>query len=80
MTPGDALQRQPVQPGPPEPTCRCIDWFAEGESKVVVVGGVRIVVRFIGRKGRRGRCSRTRGAQLDNHRLTSCYNHLLPMK
>jgi len=40
---------------PPTQRCRCIDWFSEGESKVVEVDGVRIVVRFIGRKGRRGR-------------------------
>jgi hypothetical protein len=37
------------------PTCRVIDWFHEGEAKVVEVDGVRIIVRFIGRKGRRGR-------------------------
>jgi hypothetical protein len=35
--------------------CQSIDWFAEGEAKVVEVGGVRVVIRFIGRKGRRGR-------------------------
>jgi hypothetical protein len=43
----------------PEPdngtTCQCIDWFHEGEAKAVEVDGVQIVVRFIGRKGRRGR-------------------------
>jgi hypothetical protein len=32
-----------------------IDWFSEGEAKVVEVDGVRITVRFIGRKGRRCR-------------------------
>ena len=37
------------------PPCKCIDWFSEGESKVVEVDGVRITIRFIGRKGRRGR-------------------------
>jgi hypothetical protein len=37
------------------PTCKCLDWYGEGEAKVVEVGGVRIVVRFVGRRGRRGR-------------------------
>ena len=36
-------------------TCRCIDWYSEGQSRTVEVGGIRITVRFIGRKGRRGR-------------------------
>lgn len=36
-------------------TSQCIDWFHEGESKVVEVAGVRITVRFIGRKGPRAR-------------------------
>jgi hypothetical protein len=40
---------------PPALTCRCIDWFAEGEAKTVEVDGIRVIVRFIGRKGRRGR-------------------------
>lgn len=37
------------------PTSRLIDWFSEGETRVVEVGDVRVVVRFVGRKGRRGR-------------------------
>lgn len=36
-------------------TCRTCDWYSEGESRVVEVDGVRIVIRFIGRKARRGR-------------------------
>ena len=40
---------------PVAPTSQCIDWYAEGESRTVEVAGVRITVRFIGRKGRRGR-------------------------
>ena len=49
---------------PPTPTCapndpphttRCTDWYAEGESRVVVVGDVWIIVTFMGQKGRRGR-------------------------
>jgi len=37
--------------------CRSIDWYAEAESRVVEVNGVTVTVRFIGRKGRRGRIS-----------------------
>ena len=33
----------------------CVDWYSEGETRVVEVDGVRVVVRFVGRKGRRGR-------------------------
>jgi hypothetical protein len=40
---------------PPDKRTVCIDWYSEGQSRVVEVDGVRIVVRFIGRKGRRGR-------------------------
>ena len=36
-------------------TSKSIDWYAEGQSRVVDVAGVQITVRFIGRKGRRGR-------------------------
>jgi hypothetical protein len=36
-------------------TSTCIDWYSEGETRVVVFDGVRVVVRFVGRKGRRGR-------------------------
>jgi hypothetical protein len=37
------------------PTSTCIDWYSEGETRIVEVDGVRVVVRFVGRKGRRGR-------------------------
>jgi hypothetical protein len=36
-----------------------IDWYAEGEERIVDVGGVRIAIRFVGRKGRRGRIAIT---------------------
>jgi hypothetical protein len=39
----------------PLATSQSIDWYAEGQSRSVEVDGVRIIVRFIGRKGRRGR-------------------------
>ena len=32
-----------------------IDWYHEGEARTVEVDGVRVVVRFVGRRGRRGR-------------------------
>jgi hypothetical protein len=32
-----------------------IDWYSEGESRTVEVDGVQVTVRFVGRKGRRGR-------------------------
>jgi len=40
-----------------------IVWVYKGESNVVEVNGVRIVVRFVGRRGRRGglRLRRRRG-------------------
>jgi len=37
------------------PTSQCIDWYAEGESRTVEVDGRRVTVKFVGRKGRRGR-------------------------
>ena len=39
----------------PSPTSVCIDWYSEGQSRVVEVNGVRVTVRFVGRNGRRGR-------------------------
>ena len=39
----------------PAMTSRSIDWYAEGESRTVEIGGVVVTVRFVGRKGRRGR-------------------------
>jgi hypothetical protein len=36
-------------------SCRSIEWYAEGQTRVIEVNGVRVTVRFVGRKGRRGR-------------------------
>jgi hypothetical protein len=36
-------------------TCQSIDWYAEGETRTVQLDGVQITIRFIGRKGRKGR-------------------------
>jgi hypothetical protein len=40
---------------PSAQTSCSIDWYAEGQFRTVEVDGVQIRVRFIGRKGRRGR-------------------------
>jgi hypothetical protein len=34
---------------------RSTDWYSEGQGRVVRVGSLRIVVTFLGRKGRRAR-------------------------
>jgi hypothetical protein len=36
------------------PTCQSIDWYGEGEVRVVHVEGIEVRIRFIGRRGRRG--------------------------
>ncbi|MFZ1934874.1 MAG: hypothetical protein WCB27_13290 [Thermoguttaceae bacterium] len=43
----------------PAEASQCIDWYAEGQERVVEADGVRLVVRFVGRKGRRGRIAIT---------------------
>ena len=40
-------------------TSQSIDWYAEGGQRIVDAGGVQITVRFVGRKGRRGRIAIT---------------------
>jgi hypothetical protein len=46
------MSEQPVSHDQP---CQSIDWYAEGEGRVVEVGGVRVTIRLVGRKGRRSR-------------------------
>lgn len=43
----------------PAETSRSIDWYAQGEERIVEAGGMQMVVRFVGRKGRRGRIAIT---------------------
>ena len=43
----------------PAEVSQSIDWYAEGEERSVEAGGMQVVVRFVGRKGRRGRISIT---------------------
>lgn len=59
MSPSRIDHEEPNRLDQPAPlsTCSCIDWYHEGESRTVEVDGVRVVVRFVGRKGRRGRIS-----------------------
>jgi hypothetical protein len=41
---------------PPSATVsRCVDWYHEGEGRIIESGGIRFTVRFVGRKGRRAR-------------------------
>lgn len=40
---------------PEPPTSTSIDWYAEGETRIVEVDGMRVIIRFVGRKGRRAR-------------------------
>jgi hypothetical protein len=43
----------------PAEVSQCVDWYAEGEERIVEAGGMQVVVRFVGRKGRRGRIAIT---------------------
>lgn len=36
-------------------TSQSIDWYSEGETRIVEADGVHIEVRFVGRKGRKAR-------------------------
>ena len=40
-------------------TCQSIDWYKVGETRVVEVAGVWIEIRFVGRKGPKGRIAIT---------------------
>jgi hypothetical protein len=42
-----------------QPTSVSIDWYAEGQARVVEVGGVQVSIRYVGRKGRRARLAIT---------------------
>lgn len=35
--------------------CQSIEWYAEGQTRLVDVDGVQVAIRFVGRHGRRGR-------------------------
>jgi len=40
---------------PKKLTSTSIDWYSDGQSRTVECDGVRMTVRFVGRKGRRCR-------------------------
>ena len=42
-----------------EPVTQSFDWYGEGEERTVDVGDVQVVVKFVGRKGRRARIAIT---------------------
>lgn len=37
------------------PVVRSVDWYAQGDAQVVELDGKQILVRLVGRKGRRAR-------------------------
>jgi hypothetical protein len=49
------LSSQSVSASPAPPASQSIDWYREGESRTVEMSGVKVTVRFVGRKGRRCR-------------------------
>ena len=49
---------------------RRIDWYHPGQSRTVEVSGVEVTVRFVGRKGRRGRIAITAPAGAAFHALS----------
>ena len=48
-------QAERDRPHQPDGRCHSIDWYSEGESRTIESDGVQVTVRFVGRKGRRGR-------------------------
>ncbi len=43
----------------PPSVSKSVEWYHEGEERIVQAGGIQITVRFVGRKGRRGRIAIT---------------------
>ncbi len=59
MKDDSGVQREPSTVARSGEFSQSIDWYAEGESRIVEADGVRIEVRFTGRKGRRSRIAIT---------------------
>jgi len=55
-----SIRREAKQSEPT--TSTSIEWYAEGQSRVVEFDGVRVTVRLVGRKGRRARIAITTAA------------------
>ena len=53
VTTQEMAEKTPVRTG----VSQSIDWYAEGESRMVEVDGIRIEIRYVARKGRRSRIS-----------------------
>ena len=48
----------PTDQMPPQcerPTSTSIEWYSEGQARIVDVGGIEITIRYVARKGRRSR-------------------------
>lgn len=41
--------------GPRAEVSQSIEWYSEGQTRIVCVGGIRVSIRLVGRKGRRAR-------------------------
>jgi hypothetical protein len=52
-TPSQSVRTSPTPAAPP--LSQSIDWYAEGQARIVEIGGIKVLVKFVGRKGRRGR-------------------------
>jgi phenylpyruvate tautomerase PptA (4-oxalocrotonate tautomerase family) len=51
--------RTAVAPAVRHTVSQSIDWYSAGQERSVMVGNMEVIVRFVGRKGRRGRISIT---------------------
>ena len=52
---GAVASRKP----PSRPVSQSIDWYSKGQERIVEADGVRVVVRLVDHKGRRGRITIT---------------------
>ena len=47
----------------PEPLpgrdCQSVEWYSEGQFRIVELNGIRVTIRFVGRRGRRARIAIT---------------------
>jgi hypothetical protein len=55
----EEIVTQPAEDSDDVRSCRSVEWYTDGQVRVVDVNGVRVVVRFVGRKGRRARIAIT---------------------
>jgi hypothetical protein len=53
--PSTVANRKP----PSAAVSQSVEWYYQGEERIVDVGGIRIAVRFVARKGRRARIAIT---------------------